>query len=453
MIKHGFSLLLLVFFTLTLSAQKQVIDKVVGTVGGELILLSEIEEKYALAQSQQSDLPADARCRILDQVMSDKLLINQARLDSVEVSPSDVEDQLNARIEQILAYMNNDVSQFESYYGQTINEVKDQFREDLMNQMLQQRMQAGILNSVNVTPSETKAFFSSIPVDSLPYFNSEVEIGEIVLKVMPNEEEKDKTRAKLEEIREAIITEQATFEQMAQQYSEDGTARMGGDLGWATRGKFVPEFEATAYKLKDGEISQITETPFGFHLIQMLERRGNSIHTRHILIRPEITDSDIEYTAEKLDSIRQLVLDSMYSFSLAVKYFGYDEVQSFNNDGRMVNPSTGNTFWEVGDLDPDVYFAVDTLNVGEISASVEYRDQMGETFFHILKMDSRSAPHKANLAQDYSKIQQAAIESKKNTYIQDWVKEKISATYIFVDPMFEGCEVLQKWINPEDTRP
>ncbi len=426
-------------------AQRQVIDKVVATVGGELILLSEVEEQHALMEAQSGVLPENARCEIVNSLLVNKLLLNQAKLDSVVVSDEEVEEQLNARIDRILTYMNGDVSQFEAYYGQSIGEVKAQFREDLRNQILVERMRGQIMTDITVTPSEVKKFFAKIPVDSLPYFSSEVEVGEIVYKPKVNAEEREKAVTKLEGIRQQILDGEATFEEMARKYSQDGSRNAGGDLGWAKRGKFVPEFEAAAYKLDKDEMSPVVETQFGFHVIQMLERRGNSINTRHILIRPEITDNDLELARAHLDSVRMLIESDSITFSQAVKIYSDEDAQSYNNDGRIVNPNTGNTFFEIGDLDADVYFAVDTLQLNEVSAPFEFNTPAGETHFRIVQLQSRTDPHKANLKQDYSKIQQAAIQAKQSEYIEEWVLDKIDATFIALDRLYDGCPSLDAW--------
>ena len=451
--KYWISALCVLFIGTSGWAQREVIDKVVATVGGELVLLSEVEEQRALMASQQSNLPDDIRCSIMDQIMANKLLLNQSKLDSIMVTDEEVEVQLDARIERILGFMNNDVSQFEEYYGQSINEVKAQFREDLKNQLLVDRMRGNIMASVTVTPSEVKTFFNSIPQDSLPYFNAEVEIGEIVYKPKVNKEERERAVSLLEELRERIVDGGESFAELAGKYSDDGSARAGGDLGWAKRGRYVPEFEAAAFRLEKDEISPVIESEFGFHIIQMLERRGNSIRVRHILIKPDITEADLELARNRLDSVRHLVMDDSMSFSMAVKRFGNEDQQSYNNDGRMVNPATGNTFFEIGDLDPDIYFTVDTMDVGEISAPFMFRDPTGERYFRVVQLQSRSSPHKADLRKDYSKIQMAAIEAKKSEFISDWVSDKVGATYIDIDPMFNGCLVLRKWTVDKTARP
>lgn len=429
-------------------AQREIIDKVVALIGTEYVLLSEVEEQLALLKSQRpGNVPPDARCMVVEQVLATKLLISQAKIDSVEVEDSEVENQLNARIERILGYMNNDIAQFELYYGQTVSQVKDQMREDLRGQILSEKMRNEAMSGISVTPSEVKAFFQQIPRDSLPYFSSEVEVGEIMYKPKVSDAEKRRSMEQLEAIRKRIVEGGEDFGLMAQKYSDDGSARGGGDLGWAKRGKYVPEFEAAAYKLAQDEVSPVVESEFGFHVIQMLGRRGNNIHVRHILIKPEIQDEDVERAVRLLDSVRLLVLNDSISFSLAVKKYSDEKQQSYNNDGRMVNPVTGNTFFEVGDLEPDIYFAVDTMDVRDISSPIEFKDQAGDPFLRLIQLQSRTKPHRATLQQDYSKIQDAAIESKRNDFLNSWIEDKIKKTFVQIDPAFHGCPNIQKWLD------
>ncbi len=429
-------------------AQKEIIEKVIGFVGSEIVLLSELEEQLALMSEKQESkkLPPEARCMILEGLLSQKLLVNQAKLDSVEVGEEEVEAQLNARIEQILEYMGGDVSQFEEYYGQSITEVKGEFREDLRNQLLAERMRTSVMDGISVTPSEVKAFFKRIPRDSLPYFNSEVEVGEIVYRPPVNEVEREKAITKLEGLRKRIVEGGEDFAKLATTFSDDfSSARIGGDLGWAKRGKFVPAFEAAAYNLEEGQISEPVESDFGFHIIQLIGRRGNTINCRHILVKPEITDADLDLAKAKMDSVRQLLLDQKITFSVAVKQFGYKEVQSYNNDGKMVNGNTGNSFFEIGELEPDVYFTIDTMEVGSISQAFSFADPRGETFFRLVQLVSRTEPHLASLERDYSKIQMAAIEQKKSTYLTEWVAQKVESTYVKIDSYYKTCPNLVKW--------
>jgi peptidyl-prolyl cis-trans isomerase SurA len=381
----------------------------------------------------------------LENLITEKLLVNQAKLDSVEVKDDEVEAQLNARIDQILEYMNGDMTQFENYYGQTVSEVKDAFREDLRNQLLSTRIKGKIMEKIAVTPAEVKEFFSNIARDSLPYFNSEVEIGEIVYKPKVNADERNKAINKLNELRKRILAGE-DFAELSKKFSDDlASARIGGDLGWTKRGKFVPEFEAAAYKLEPGEISDVIESEFGFHLIQLISRRGNSINTRHILVKPEITQADLDLAKQVLDSIRQLVIADSMSFSVALKKIGYDKVQSYNNDGKMINQASGNTFFEIADLEPDIYFTIDTMEVSKISKPFSFTDPRNETFYRIVQLQSRSEPHVASLKTDYSKIQTAAIEQKKSGFLSEWTSQSVEATFIRIDPRFGSCKNLLKW--------
>ena len=424
-------------------------DKVVAKVGDEYILLSEIEEQYAAAKDQKATLPEDYRCMVFDQIMVNKLILNQAKIDSVLAKDEDVETQLNARFEKILDYMGGNVEQFISYYGQTPEVMKEQMRGDMRDQLIVDKMKQKILADVTVTPGEVREFFSKIPKDSLPYFNQEVEIAEVVYKIKPNEVEKAKSKKQLEEIREQIVNGKVPFEDMAKKYSQDpGSGREGGDLGWAKRGKFVPEFEAQGFKLDEGQISQVFESEFGYHILQLIARRGNSIHCRHILIKPEITDADLELAKRTLDSVRLRVLgilkDSI-TFSAAVKDYGDKSTQSFHSDGRMTNPSSGNNTFETRDLDPDTYFAIDSMKVNGITAPMELTSASGEKTYRIVKLISKSSPHKANLLQDYNKIQQATTEQKKNERLIKWIEETSKNTFISLDPMFKKCPNLEKW--------
>lgn len=429
-----------------LNGQKILLDKVVAKVGGEILLQSEVEESYALMVSRNQPMPPNAKCTITDQLLMQKLLLNQAKLDSLEISDAEVEGQLNARFDQILGMMGNDPSQFEEFYGQSIPEARSQMKDDMKNQILAERMRGTVVREVKVTPSEVKAFFNEIHPDSLPYFNSEVEIGEIVFHPEVNKVERQKALDRAEKIWTRIVEGGEDFAALATKFSDDtGSARLGGDLGWQKRGGFVMEFEAAAYNLGKDEISEVTETDFGFHIIQLLERRGNRIHTRHILITPEITAEDKELAKSRLDSIAHLISVDSLPFPFAVRRYSDDKIQSYNNGGLMLNPKTGNTFFEIGDLDPDVYFAIDTMEVGGVSAPIEFLTRRGETSYRMVLLKSRTAPHKANLKEDYSKIKNAAIESKKTGHLFKWLEEKLSETYIFLNGVGEGCDNLQKW--------
>jgi peptidyl-prolyl cis-trans isomerase SurA len=387
---------------------------------------------------------------MMDQLILNNLLLNQAKLDSIEISDGEVQQELDTRVDQILRQMNGDVNQFESYYGQTMGEVKESFRDDLKNKKLVDKMRAKITADISVTPSEVQAFFALIPKDSLPYFNSEVELGEIVYQPKPNPVQKQIALDKLTDIRKRIVEGKEDFAKLAEKYSDDpGSGRAGGDLGWAKRGTFVPAFEAAAYKLEPDQITAVTETEFGYHIIQLIERRGNTIHARHILLKPKVTEEDLTASKAKLDSVRTKIIDKKLAFSKAVKDYSDKNAQSYHNDGRMVNPASGNGIFEVADLDPTVYFATEELKVGEISKPIELASPgSGETQYKLIKLLARTDPHKANLRQDYNKIQTAALDQKKNTYTSKWFLDKVGHTYMSIEASTQKqCPALVKWVE------
>lgn len=426
---------------------KAVIDRVVATVGGEIILLSEVEEQLSYAKQQHQDLPKDFQCIALQNLVVQKLLVNQAKLDSVAVKDDEVENQLGARIERLMLYFNQDEKALEDFYGQSIDQIKEQTRNDMRNQLLADRMQEKITEKATITPAEVQQFFDKIPKDSLPYFNAEVEIREIMYKPKVNPVEHAKALARAEEIK-MRLEKGEDFATLAKKYSDDaGSAAQGGDLGFVKRGTFVPEFEAMAYKLEPNQISPVTETEFGYHVIQLLERRGNLIHCRHILIKPEITEEDMNKAKAKLDSVRQDIIDKKISFSDAVKKYGDKNQQSYNNDGRVMNQRSNNTFFEVADLETSVFFAIDGLKEGEIAKPFEYKAQDGSTFYRLVMLVSRSKPHQADLKKDYGKIQKAALEQKKADYTEKWVLEKLKSTYLSIHPMYATCPNLQDMLR------
>jgi peptidyl-prolyl cis-trans isomerase SurA len=442
--RYIISLILCTVFVGATAQEKKTIDEVVATVGQEVLFLSEIEEQFNYIREKQPTVPESVKCEVLQNLIIQKLLVNQAKLDSVEVGEEDIENQLSARVDRLLSYFNQDQKALEEHYGMTIERMKENMRGDMESQMLAERMQGQILTGVAVTPSEVKEFYKNIPKDSLPYFNSEVELRELVLKPVVNATEKAAARTRAEDLRKRILAGE-DFAELAKKYSDDpGSGREGGNLGWMKRGSFVSEFEATLYNLEKDQVSEIVETEFGFHVIQLQGRRGNIVQSRHILIKPEITSADLAATASKLDSIANLIRKDSISFTLAVKRFGDKNAQSFNNDGRMTNPQSGNTFFELADLDYEVYGAIEGMDTGGISKAIESKEPTGEKYYRIISLVSRTKPHKADIKTDYHRIQTAALEQKKAGFTEKWMLEKLKGTYLDVAPRFVNCPSVQQ---------
>lgn len=421
-----------------------VLDKIIAKVGSEVIFHSDVEEQMAMMRDRKGTPGAAERCLILESLMAQSMLVHYAKIDSVVVTDDEVNAEIDQRMDQILAMMNNDRKMFQEVYGQTVSEMREQVKDDMTRKLLGDRMQQQIINSVQVTPSEVLEYFNNIPKDSLPYFNAEVEIAEIVIYPEVNPEERAKAIAKINDIKSQLAAG-ADFQELARKYSDDGSGREGGNLGWTSRGSFVPEFDAAAFQLEKDEVSEIVESEYGFHLIQLIDRRGNSINTRHILIRPRITEADLAKTKTLLDSVKHLIEIDTFTFAEAVAKFGDKRVQSFSNNGRVINPSTANTFFQTGDLDSEIFFAIDSLDVWEITPPIEYRTQLGDAFYKIVQLQGRTAPHQANLGQDYSRIQQAARDSKRNLAFSDWIDKRVNDTYIMIDPDFRDCPNIDRW--------
>ena len=444
-------------------AQRQQIDKVVAVVGDQIILQSDIEAQYKLfiSQSQGVEQPENIRCMIFQQLLANSLLLEQAAKDSVLVGDTEVNAQLDSRIAQILQYMGGDKEKFKAYYNMRPSEKKESMRDQMKDQLILQKMQQKLMATVSITPKEVKTFFDKIPTDSLPYFNSEVEMAEIVIKPAINPIEDARARKVARNLLLQIVEDSVDFGLLAKKYSDDpGSARLGGDLGAQPRGTMVPEFEAAAYQLKKGECSDVVKSQFGYHIIQLVERLGNTIHCRHILITPDITIDDKQKAFDLLDSIRNLIVNDSISYSAAIAKYSQEDF-SKTRAGRIMNPMNGESYFELGDIDSDIYFAIDGLKKGEISKVIKYNSRRGAPQFRIVKLLNRTAPHVASMKDDYSKIRKAALEEKKGRYTTQWIDTKIKDNYIEIKmenlevagEKMDNCESMDKWLKVNVVRP
>ncbi|MFZ1558443.1 MAG: peptidylprolyl isomerase [Saprospiraceae bacterium] len=441
-IKYIFLILIMTILFNGVQGQSILIDKVVAKVGSEHILLSEVEEEFSYAKTKDPSLTDDIKCLIIDNMIAQKLVIYHAKIDSVEIAEDEVETQLDYRFESILRQMNGDEAFFQDYYGATVAEMKERFRDDQRHKILAEKMQYKLISEIEITPKEVEKFYKGVPSDSLPYFKSEMEISEIILTPKVNDIERNKALDKITDLRKKVVSGEATFADIASKFSQDpGSAVRGGDLGFAKRGVYVPEFEVTVFSLAKDEISEIIETEFGFHFIQLIERRGNTIRARHVLIKPEITADDLTLAKNKLDSIRQLIASDSMTFEEAVMKFSLKNLPSYSNSGRVKNQNTNNTFFAADDLDPDTYFAIFELKPGQLSSPLSIQLPDGQKAFRLIKLNTISKPHKASLKEDFDKIAGFAKESKKNEYFLKWLKKKREETFIYTDPMFKDCKL------------
>ena len=535
----------------------QMIDKIIAKVDDYIVLKSDLDRAYIEYVSSGQEGGEDVRCGIFESLVVTKLLVAKAEIDSVLVLDEEVQMNLSQRMQIILSQIGSE-ERLEEYYGKTVEEFEEDLFDDIKEQLIADKMQRTITEGVTVTPSEVKRYFNRIPSDSLPFFSTEVSIGQIVVVPEVGKNQKEQAKSKLLDIRDRIVngpdlsttygdwtlnlnpgnvlelidnmdnkysgsweyavndrlltltlneisftanefqfvwkltkyggdslrfensdlnnTSKFTavkfnntsdespviniefllgswgitsfngdgqdFAELAREYSEDpGSARFGGDLGYASRGTMVPEFEAAAMTMKPGQISDPVETDFGFHLIQLMDRRGNEFNSRHILIRPDFSALDFDKAEEFLDSLKNAILYDSLIFEKAAKEFSDDDATA-GNGGFLVDAS-GSSRVSVEDLDPVVFFTIDTMEVGQISNPMRYRMQDGKEAVRILYYKDRLRPHKANLKEDYQKIQMATMNEKRKEVMEQWFDRAKNEVFIQIDDDYKYCNVME----------
>ena len=445
-----FSLLFTLIFQSTFSedsipAKKgYLLDKVDAIVNDKIILRSDIENQLDLLSLRGEEEQMN-RCQLMKQLVYNKILTTQALRDSLPLADEEVEEELNRKINYFINIAGSQEA-FEEYYHKSVDQIKDDYREDIREQMLAGRMRSKIVGDIKVTPSEVKGFFDKLSKDSLPYFNATIELQQIVMKPRVSDEQQKAARDKAQEILDRLKAGE-NFELLANLYSEDiGSAQMGGLLDWAPRGTYVKDFEGAAFKLKANEISDLVITPFGYHIIQMIERRGDNIQVRHILIRPQTTSKDAEYAQAKLDSVRNDIVSGKISFFDAVKKYSQDE-QSKNVGGSILNNETGGTILEVDKIDPNLYLLADTLSIGGITPALMYQTDDGTPAFRIVKLVSKSEPHVADIKVDYDKMQNAARNDKEEQILNRWFTKNMKKTYLMITDDYTQCDDLKQLVT------
>lgn len=424
--------------------QEYVIDQVVAVVGKSIILESDVQNQYLNYRIQGgiSGSASEIKCGILEEVLFQKLMVTQAEIDSIVISEVQVEADLDRRLSGFIQQFGSQ-EKMEDYYGKTLTEIKKELYNIVHEQMLAQQVQSGIVTDIDVTPSEIRSFFKSIPEDSIPLIKTEYIISEIVKNPPISIEEKLRVKEQLNDIRKRIL-EGSSFSTLAIMYSQDpGSAKKGGELGFYGRGQLYPEFEAVAFKLKEGEISNILETEAGYHIIQMIERKGDYINVRHILLTPKVSALDLAVAKRQLDSVATLIRSDSITFAQAVRQFS--EAENINNDGIIINPYTMSTTFEADQLDPQVSFVIEKMNVGEISNPVPMKTEDQKDAYRILLLTKKTQPHKANMADDYTRIRGWALQDKQMRTISDWIDNKAKNTYVRIIDEYNSCNFDHEW--------
>lgn len=434
-----------VFFILFGNAQNVTIDKVIGVVGKYPILLSDLQN--AMLLQERNEEPVN-KCQAFEQLMFQKLLIAQADRDSVTVSDAEIENELNKRMNYYINQFGSE-AKLEEFYGKRTNVIKDEFRADVQEQLLAQKMQGRISGDKKLSPAEVRLFYKSIPEDSLPLINSEHEIQQLVKKPTFSAEAKKTAKEQAELYRERVLSGEQ-MSTLARLYSEDpGSAKDGGLITNVYRGQMTPNFEAVAFRLKKGEVSNVFETPFGYHFILLESRKGDLLDLRHILIIPRMSNSDYYRSKIQLDSITDAIKKGTISFEDAVKKFS-DDAETSQNSGLMINPMTASTKWtveEINQLDPKLVVTINEMNIGDVSKSMEFTSYPdNKPSFRIIKLKNRIDPHKANLKDDYQKLLQMASADRGRKELKEWIKKRSKLTYIKIDDEYKGCSYENNWI-------
>ncbi len=441
-----FCITILLIFNIRLYSQNKVVDQVIAVVGKNCVLKSEIESQFAQLESKSDYKGIDLKCDILEELLYQSLLLHQAELDSVEVTDKEVDAQLDRRIKYFVSQVGSE-KKLEEYFNKSILEIKTDLRESLKKQMVSDKMQDKLTGSLKITPSEVRQFFKNMPADSIPTISEEVEYEQIVLYPIITEKEKLAVKEKLNGLRDRILKGDK-FSTLAVLYSEDpGSSTKGGELGFVGRADLVPEFAAVAFKLKDGEVSKIVETEYGYHIIQLIERRGEQINIRHILITPQVDPTSAVKSRNRLDSIANAVITDSMKFNKAAEKYSQD-IETRSNGGLAVNPYTNNSHFTVDQLDPVTSFWLKKLKTNNISSSFEFTDDKGKKCYKIIKLKARYPSHKASLSDDYQKIQEIALANKKQDIMKGWIEKEQKITYIHIDDSYLNCSFKYKgWIK------
>lgn len=426
--------------------KKVIADKIVAQVGDKIILRSDIYNSILDAQRQGVPLPPNPECVLVERALIEKALVLQAQKDSLPLSDDDIDAELDNRIRGfIMQYGSKEV--LEEVAGKSVYQLKEDFREPIKEQKLSTQMRNKIVENVKITPNEVKDFFEKIPKDSLAFYESELEVSEIVMYPKANRDVESYVTRQLNEWKKQVEEGTAKFEQLAKSFTEDpGSKESGGQYSINRNDKFWdPAFISAAFKLKEGQISPVIKSKFGLHIIQMVSRSGDDAVIRHILKIPPVTDQEVKETVDKLDSIRAKIVSGAMNFGEAVNKYSEDETSKFS--GGRKQGRDGSSFVTIDQLDKDLVLALKDLQPGQYSKPVPYTDDRGKKAVRLVYLQTRTEPHRENLKDDYSKISQRALEEKKNEVLEKWFKSHIPNYYITIDKEFAGCSSVKDWIG------
>ena len=424
-------------------AQNNVIDEVVWVVGDEPILRSDVEQVRLEYLTNRVRIDGDPYCVIPEQLAVQKLFLHQAAIDSVEVSESDVMRSVDERLEEFVNILGSK-EKLEEYFGMSMQQKREQLLEMQKNNMMIQKVRMSLVEDVKITPAQVRKFFRDLPEDSLPFVPTKVEVQIITREPVISDEEIERVKAELRDYTERVNSGTSKFSTLALMYSEDGSAQNGGELGWMGRGQLVPEFADVAFKLSDTKtVSKIVESEFGFHIIQLIEKRGARINCRHILKKPKASEEAIMKAINDLDSITKELNEGIYTFDECTRFVSHDQ-DTKNNYGimRYVNQETGEVYakMEMKELPSEVAKQVANLQVGEISKPFLMKNSKGKEVVAIVKLKERVDGHRATMKDDYQTLQDLVREKICEDKIEKWIREKMKVTYVRINEDWKNCE-------------
>lgn len=424
----------------TMAQQNNIAEEVAWIVGDEPIYKSQIEEQYSQLQYEKTPINGDPYCVIPEQLAIDKLFLHQAAIDTVTVEDATVAKEVNARINYFVESLGSK-EKVEEYFRKSIPEIREQYMEIMKNQYIVQQVKENLTKNVKSTPADVRKYYESLDKDSIPYVPMQVEAQIITIKPIIPQEEIDEVKSRLRDYAQRVNNGESEFSTLAILYSQDGSSVRGGEIGFRGRTELMPEYASVAFNLTDPKkASRIVETDAGFHIIQLIEKRGDKVNTRHILLKPKVSDKELTDGITRLDSLRQDINAKKFTFEQAAQYVSQDK-DTRNNQGIMYNQMTRSTKFQMSQLPQEVAKHVDKLQVGEISEPfIMIDEKTGREVVAIVKLKSRHEGHKATLSDDFEELKDMYELSAKNKIITDWIENKIKSTYVYIEEGWRDCQ-------------
>ncbi len=437
------------FCSIAAPVKKNAVDEVAWIVGDEAIFRSDVEEQYAQMRSEGRPVNGDPYCVIPEQLAVEKLFLHQAKIDTVTAPENQVASQVDKRIDFFIQNLGSR-EKVEEYFHKSLPSLRVQLMDLMRNSYIIEQVQNSLVKDVKATPNDVRKYYQNLPADSIPYVPMMVEAQIITVNPVIHQQEIDDVKARLRDYADRVNKGEADFSTLAIINSEDGSAMQGGELGYHSRADFVPEFSNVAFNLNDPKkVSRIVETEYGFHIIQLIGKRGDQVNVRHILLRPKVDDKELANAVVKLDSMRKEIVAGNFTFEEAARFVSQDK-DTKNNKGIMVNQKTGNTRFEMQDLPAEAAAKIELMQPGDISEAFIMKDpQKNRDVVAVVKLTNRIPGHKANLSDDFNQLKQMYENSTRQAIIKEWVEKKIKDTYVKIGEGWDACEfTYDGWIKP-----